>query len=119
MELLNRAELVFIFIEVFILIWAMWLQFKSTKENRPQQYLSMKLLVISCGIITMLYVIDVILFKDMLNLVLIGLWGMCTWVWWKYLVKNLPKKHEAEDNLKEAEDKLKEAEDRLFETLKN
>ena len=95
---LNLAQFLFIIIELSLLAWTMIITLKkSTKKNRPTQFFATKI-VASCAILTILYGIDLSLDFSVVNVIITALWGVCTWVWWKIL-KNLPKKHKAEDEL--------------------
>ena len=99
MLLLDKAQLIFILVEMGILVWAMITTMKPTKENRPQQFLSMRLLVGSCGLLSLLYLADFLLYSPTFMTAFLGLlWIGCTWMWGRSL-KRLPEIHKTQDEL--------------------
>jgi len=106
--LLDKLQLLFILIETGFLGWTMLNTLKRTKENRPQQFLSTKLLVISCGILFLLYAVDFFLYTPTAIIAFCAfLWLACTIMWIKSLGR-LSKLHKIEDDIEDMENEIRE-----------
>jgi hypothetical protein len=114
MELLNQAQWILIIVETAFLGWAMIVTIGSTKKNRSQQFFSMKMVVGLCGILSLLYIAEFILYDpSFMNAFITIIWGGCSILWGRTL-KGSPKKHELEDELKVLKGEVKEQMNKMF-----